>query len=55
MHYVCGLCFYLHFVCVPPFPKEGGDVVYKYGGFIDYCRDVLDLYVFIVGGCVRVC
>ena len=27
MHCVCGLHFYLCFVCVPPFSKEGGDVV----------------------------
>jgi len=33
MHYVCGLYFCLYFVCVPPFSKEGGDVVYKCGGF----------------------
>ena len=55
MHYVCGLCFYLYFVCVPPFSKEGGDVVHEHGGFTGHCRDVLDLHVFVVVGCVRVC
>ena len=55
VHCVCGLCFYLCFVCVPPFSKEGGDVVYEHGGFIGHCRDVLDLHVFVVVGCVRVC
>ena len=55
MHYVCGLCFYLYFVCVPPFSKEGGEIVCECGGFIDHCRDVLDQHVFIVVGFVRVC
>ena len=55
MHCVCGLCFYLHFVCVPPFSKEGGDVVCEKCGFVDCCRDVLDSCIFIVVGCVRVC
>ena len=31
MNHVCGLCFYLHFVCVPPFSEEGGDVVHEHG------------------------
>ena len=55
MCHVCGLCFHLCFVCVPPFSKEGGDVVCEHGGFMGHCRDVLDLHVFIVVGCVRVC
>ena len=55
VHCVCGLCFYLCFVCVPPFSKEGGDVVYKCGGFVGHCRDVLDSCVFVVVGCVHVC
>ena len=32
MHHVCGLCFYLCFVCVPPFSEEGGDVVCEHEG-----------------------
>ena len=55
MHCVCGLCFCLCFVCVPPFSEEGGDVVCKKCGFTDCCRDVLESHVFIVVGCVRVC
>ena len=56
MHCVCGLHFHLCFVCVPPFSKEGGDVVHEKCGFIDhYCRDVLDSHVFVVVGCVGVC
>ena len=43
-------------MCVSPFSEEGGDVVHEHGGHMDCCRDVcLDLHVFIVGGCVRVC
>ena len=55
VHCVCALCFHLHFVCAPPFSKEGGDIVYKHGGFMDHCRNVLDLHVVVVVGCVRVC
>ena len=55
MHHVCGLCFCLCFVCVPPFSKEGGDVVREHGGFMGCCREVLDSHIFIVVGCVRVC
>ena len=29
---VCGLCFYLYFVCVPPLSKEGGNVVCEHEG-----------------------
>ena len=55
VHHVCGLHFCLCFVCVPPFSKEGGDIVHEKCGFTDCCRDVLDLHVFVVVGCVRVC
>ena len=55
MHHVCGLHFHLCFVCVPPFSEEGGDVVYKHGGFVDVCRDILNLCVVVVVECVRAC
>ena len=55
MHCVCGLCFYLCFVCVPPFSEEGGDVVHECGGFTDVCRDILNLCVVVVVECVRAC
>ena len=55
VHHVCGLCFCLCFVCVPPFSEEGGDVVHKHGGFIDVCRDILNLCVVVVVECVRAC
>ena len=55
MHHVFGLCFYLYFVCVPPFSEEGGDVVYKCGGFVDVCRDILNSCVVVVVECVRAC
>ena len=55
MHHVCGLCFCLCFVCVPPFSEEGDDVVCKCGGFMDVCRDILNSCVVVVVECVRAC
>ena len=57
MHHVCGLCFCLCFVCVPPFSKEGGDVVCEKCGFMDCIVVAMSwnhVFLLLLGVCVCV-